>query len=70
MEPPEIIELNNEIEYLDKELEQSNLRKKKIHLVNDQVGGWSNRVSNKLNEQLLGYSDPENRKRPLVQLFN
>ena len=31
-----------------------NERKKKIHLVGDQVGGWSNRVYGKLNSQILG----------------
>lgn len=50
----EIVSLHNEIEYLEKELETLNDRKKKIHLVSDQVGGWANRVVSKLNNQLLG----------------
>ena len=45
----EIIELSDEIENLEKELETMNDRKKKIHLVSDQVGGWANRVVSKLN---------------------
>ena len=44
----EILTLGNEIEYLEKELEQLNDRGKKIHLVSDQVGGWANRVVSKL----------------------
>jgi hypothetical protein len=34
---------------LEKELGTLNDRRKKIHLVSDQVGGWSNRVVFKLN---------------------
>jgi predicted nucleic acid-binding Zn-ribbon protein len=45
----EIITLGNDIEFLEKELEQLNDRRKKIHLVSDQVGGWANRVVGKLN---------------------
>lgn len=45
--------MGNEIEFLEKELDTLNDRKKKIHLVSDQVGGWSNRVVSKLNSQLL-----------------
>ncbi len=49
----ELIELGSEIEYLEKELENLNNRRKKIHLVSDQVGGWANRVVGKLNSQLM-----------------
>ncbi len=45
----EILELGNTIEDLERELEQLNDRRKKIHLVSDQVGGWANRVVSKLN---------------------
>lgn len=64
-----MITLTNEIEFLEKELETINDRKKKIHLVSDQVGGWSNRVVSKLNSQLLGTDNPVSKKQTLISLF-
>ena len=49
----EILSLTSEIEYLEKELSTLTDRRKKFHLVSDQVGGWANRVVSKLNTQLL-----------------
>ena len=54
----EIMQLGNEVDFLEKELENLTDRRKKIHLVSDQVGGWSNRVVSKLNSQLLGNDGP------------
>ena len=66
----EIMQLDKEIEFLEKEAEELNLRKKKIHLVSDQVGGWANRVVSKLNSQLLGADNPAvNKKQNLNTLF-
>jgi len=42
--------MNKEISFLEKEYDGITERKKKIHLVCDQVGGWANRVINKLND--------------------
>ena len=50
----EIEVLSKELDFLEKEHEDLNSRKKKIHLVSDQVGGWANRVVSKLNSQMLG----------------
>ena len=45
----EILSLGNEIEFLEKEVSTLTDRRKKFHLVSDQVGGWANRVVSKLN---------------------
>jgi len=45
----EILKLGSEIEFLEKELFTLTDRRKKFHLVTDQVGGWANRVVSKLN---------------------
>jgi len=67
----EIITLGNDIEFLEKELEQLNDRRKKIHLVSDQVGGWANRVVGKLNSQLLmNGALKSGGKHSLVSLFD
>lgn len=67
----EIITLGNEIEFLEKELDQLNDRRKKIHLVSDQVGGWANRVVSKLNSQLLMSGNLKSGgKHSLVSLFD
>ena len=49
-----------------------NDRGKKIHLVSDQVGGWSNRVVFKLNSQLLGADEniKSGHKHSLTSLFD
>lgn len=65
--------LGNEIEFLEKELETLNERKKKVHLVSDQVGGWANRVVSKLNTQILGQdtgSKVSSSKNSLTSLFD
>ncbi len=44
-----------------------------MHLVGDQVGGWANRVVNKLNDQLLDGNDyygTTPQKKSILQLFN
>lgn len=68
----EILKLENEIEFLEKELGTLNDRRKKIHLVSDQVGGWSNRVVFKLNSQLLGSDEniKSGHKNSLTSLFD
>jgi len=67
----EIITLGNDIEFLEKELDQLNDRRKKIHLVSDQVGGWANRVVGKLNSQLLMNGPLKSGgKHSLVSLFD
>jgi len=49
----EIQQLYKDIQLLEKDLLIINNRKKNIHLVFDQVSGWSGRVVNKLNQQIL-----------------
>jgi hypothetical protein len=44
---------------LQSELDQINERKKNIQLINDQVGGWTRRVGEKLAEQVDESSKPE-----------
>jgi len=44
--------LADELDQLRTHLEQLHTRKKNIQLINDQVGGWSSRVSKKLADQL------------------
>lgn len=68
----EILKLENEIEFLEKELDTMNERRKKINLVSDQVGGWSNRVVFKLNSQLLGSDEniKSGHKHSLTSLFD
>lgn len=57
---------------MEKELGTLNDRSKKIHLVSDQVGGWSNRVVFKLNSQLLGSDEniKSGHKHSLTSLFD
>lgn len=46
-------------------------RRKKFHLVSDQVGGWANRVVSKLNTQLLGNEETKSSaKNSLTSLFD
>lgn len=68
----EILNLGNDIEYLEKELETLTDRKKKINLVSDQVGGWANKVVSKLNSQLLLNEGPlkSASKHSLTSLFD
>ena len=46
------MKLSHEIAILEAELDKVNDRKKNIQLINDQVGGWTNRVGEKLTEQV------------------
>ncbi len=68
------MKLGNEIEFLEKELGHLTDRRKKFHLVSDQVGGWANRVVSKLNTQLLGSEDgvksSSSAKNSLTSLFD
>jgi hypothetical protein len=69
----EILKLGTEIEFLDKELGNLTDRRKKFHLVSDQVGGWANRVVSKLNTQLLMNEDgvkSASSKNSLTSLFD
>lgn len=67
----EILKLGNEIEFLEKELSHMTDRRKKFHLVSDQVGGWANRVVSKLNTQLLGNEENKSSaKNSLTSLFD
>ena len=70
----EILKLTSSIQRMEKELETLNNRRKKIHLVTDQVGGWSSRVVSKLNSQLLGNESPPSKssipKNSLTSLFD
>ena len=50
-EGQEIIQLHGDIVQLKKDFDINNNRKKNIHLVCDQVMGWSTKVANKLNKQ-------------------
>lgn len=51
-ENKEFIELQEENAILEKELDILKNRKKNIHLVCDQVSGWSNKVQGKLNDSI------------------
>ena len=54
--------LQKESEQLLQELESLKHRKKNINLINDQVGGWTQRVIAKMQEQLHGMTiQTENR---------
>jgi hypothetical protein len=44
--------LSDELYQLKLHLEQLQMRKKNIQIINDQVGGWSKRVGKKLADQL------------------
>lgn len=69
----EILKLGSEIEFLEKELGTLTDRRKKFHLVSDQVGGWANRVVSKLNTQLLMNEDgikSSSSKNSLTSLFD
>ena len=61
----EIIQLHKDIQQLQKDIQILNNRKKNINLVCDQVTGWSNKVVNKLNKQLL--ADQGKKYRTLVR---
>lgn len=52
MDEADFLRLSNEIAIIEAELEKVNERKKNIQLINDQVGGWTRRVGEKLTEQL------------------
>ena len=64
-------ELLEEIQQLEKELEQVNQKKKKIHLVSDQVGGWANRVMVKMSDQNIADDNilGPGKKKSILQLF-
>jgi len=51
-ENQEILRLENEISFIQKDLDIVLNRKKNIHLICDQVSGWSSKVITKLNTQL------------------
>jgi len=51
-EEVEYTQMSRDIQALRAELEQINEKKKVIQLVSDQVGGWTNRVATKMNQQL------------------
>ena len=62
--------LSSEIETLAEELALINSRTKKITLINDQVGGWTKRVSAKLTEQLSDSSIPiKQENRTFVEIY-
>jgi hypothetical protein len=48
--------LSTEIDQLKTHLEHLQERKKKVQLINDQVGGWCRRVGRKLADQLDDHS--------------
>lgn len=53
------LQLSHEISVLQVELDKVNERKKNIQLINDQVGGWTRRVGEKLVEQVDEKFRPE-----------
>jgi predicted nucleotide-binding protein len=55
----DFLKLSHEIAILEAELDKVNDRKKNIQLINDQVGGWTNRVGEKLTEQVDEALRPE-----------
>ena len=59
-ENKEFIELQEENAILEKELDILKNRKKNIHLVCDQVSGWSNKVQGKLNDSIGEHIPPSN----------
>jgi hypothetical protein len=68
-----MLKLGSEIEFLERELSTLTDRRKKFHLVSDQVGGWANRVVSKLNTQLLMNEDgikSSSSKNSLTSLFD
>lgn len=48
----DFLKLSHDIAFLEADLEKVNNRKKNISLINDQVGGWTRRVGEKLTEQV------------------
>jgi len=46
----DFLKLSHEIALLEADLDKVNERKKNIQLINDQVGGWTRRVGEKLTE--------------------
>ena len=46
----DFLKLSHDIAFLEADLDKVNNRKKNISLINDQVGGWTRRVGEKLNE--------------------
>ena len=55
----DFLKLSHEITVLQVELDKVNERKKNIQLINDQVGGWTRRVGEKLVEQVDSSLRPE-----------
>ena len=69
-EEAQFAKLTSEIETLTDELALINSRKKKIQLINDQVGGWTKRVAAKLTEQLSDSSIPiKQENRTFVEIY-
>ena len=60
--------LVTEMQQLQPELESLNERKKNMQLINDQVGGWTQRVIAKMREQLGGMTI-QTEDRSMVQVF-
>lgn len=50
--------LTKELEELGAEMDSIKSRKKKMQLVSDQVGGWTERVASKMSEQLSETGEP------------
>lgn len=65
-----MIGLGHEINSLQKDLEIMMQRKKNIHLVVDQVSGWTNKVMNKLNTQLGMPTGVTPKHKPMSETFN
>jgi hypothetical protein len=61
----DFLKLSHEIAMLEADLDKVNERKKNIQLINDQIGGWTRRVGEKLTEQV----DPSIRPRDEDNIF-
>jgi len=76
----EFLKLSHEIALLEADLDKVNERKKNIQLINDQVGGWTRRVGEKLTEQVDPslrppdqdniFKQPSSKKLPLSIVFS
>lgn len=76
----DFLKLSHEIALLEADLDKVNERKKNIQLINDQVGGWTRRVGEKLTEQVDPsirppdedniFKQPASKKLPLSIVFS
>ena len=61
--------LSEELDHLRAHVDQLHSRKKNVQLINDQVGGWTSRVSKKLADLLDDHTLDNNKSTTILQQF-